>query len=382
LACIFEGGVHIHFATVLAVQTEPPIPSRNRLFLSFSACRGALVKKLTQNRASSVPSNSNSSECRLVSIWAGHTCHHKPLSSQICTTSVPVATQPLQPLPSTSIWLPLKTLESPTSSRRRNLQTHALEASTPAAAQVAQQLCKQRCRRKLRNRHKYKWRPLRRVGLRSTWSLLPPTSPQFSLALQPSPPSETPAGVSRFVTVPPLPPTHNPSLLADDTEEVDCRTPEPPRPQSTKKSKSSAVKIWRWFSSSATGASSPSPKAQKRAAAEQLPDAAAHVHEGGTPAPSEGVPGSEPAQEPGEGADLPCQPSRDLLSQPSRDEDTSTTATQRLERIVLWHEPWASARVFGGGLYLILCLQQLSKGVQPTLALPCISKHDGPANIP
>lgn len=41
---------------------------------------------------------------------------------------------------------------------------------------------------------------------------------------------------------------------------------------------------------------------------------------------------------------------------------TVASSTERLERLLTWADPWASARVFGGGLYLIICIKQLSMG--------------------
>jgi len=42
---------------------------------------------------------------------------------------------------------------------------------------------------------------------------------------------------------------------------------------------------------------------------------------------------------------------------------TGAATVARVEQALLWTEPWLSARALGGGLYLIVCVQQAVQGV-------------------
>ena len=41
---------------------------------------------------------------------------------------------------------------------------------------------------------------------------------------------------------------------------------------------------------------------------------------------------------------------------------------ERVEALLLWEEPYASAKVFGGGLYVLICLRHLVCGARPSLS--------------
>ena len=44
---------------------------------------------------------------------------------------------------------------------------------------------------------------------------------------------------------------------------------------------------------------------------------------------------------------------------------------EAVEAVLLWQDPWLSARVFGAGLYALICWAQLAKGLQNApLVLP------------
>lgn len=44
--------------------------------------------------------------------------------------------------------------------------------------------------------------------------------------------------------------------------------------------------------------------------------------------------------------------------------DAAAIPVEAAEALLLWHDPWASARVFGGGLYALICLRHLVFGAR------------------
>lgn len=42
--------------------------------------------------------------------------------------------------------------------------------------------------------------------------------------------------------------------------------------------------------------------------------------------------------------------------------DCGAFPPEAVEAVLLWADPWLSARVFGGGLYSLICLRQVAVG--------------------
>lgn len=48
---------------------------------------------------------------------------------------------------------------------------------------------------------------------------------------------------------------------------------------------------------------------------------------------------------------------------------------ERVEALLLWSDPYATAKVFGGGLYVLICLRHLVCGAFPAHAYISTSSH-------
>jgi hypothetical protein len=48
-------------------------------------------------------------------------------------------------------------------------------------------------------------------------------------------------------------------------------------------------------------------------------------------------------------------------------------SVERVEALLLWQDPYASAKVFGAGLYILICLRHLVCGAHPAYRQPSSS---------
>ena len=68
--------------------------------------------------------------------------------------------------------------------------------------------------------------------------------------------------------------------------------------------------------------------------------------------------------------------------------DVTAIPVEAAEALLLWHDPWASARVFGGGLYALICLRHLVFGARRGRCCLCpaygvqISPYEAAYNLP
>jgi hypothetical protein len=83
----------------------------------------------------------------------------------------------------------------------------------------------------------------------------------------------------------------------------------------------------------------------------------------------------------GQGAHVPCRlvwfayPAR-LGRLTQAQADSSLEAVEAVRSVLLWRNPGYTARVFGAGLYLAICLRQLAKGA------PFGARHEVPLGVP
>jgi len=52
------------------------------------------------------------------------------------------------------------------------------------------------------------------------------------------------------------------------------------------------------------------------------------------------------------------------LSAGAQAADPAAVPAEAAEALLLWHDPWASAKAFGGGLYALICLRHLAFGAR------------------
>lgn len=50
---------------------------------------------------------------------------------------------------------------------------------------------------------------------------------------------------------------------------------------------------------------------------------------------------------------------------------------ERIEALLLWQDPYVSAKVFGPGLYILICLRHLVCGEAPVMRL-CVHQRASP----
>ncbi len=58
--------------------------------------------------------------------------------------------------------------------------------------------------------------------------------------------------------------------------------------------------------------------------------------------------------------------------------DPAAVPVEAAEALLLWRDPWASAKAFGGGLYALICLRHLAFGARRSQRLERW-QHQSPA---
>lgn len=171
-----------------------------------------------------------------------------------------------------------------------------------------------------------------------------------------------------------------PPSYAEYIEEVDCtqQTPGKSKPSATRMSR-----IWKWLATPSTSKTGQPPQEHE----EQKDAVQQHTQHIGTSTSQHsdsllerlelaGEEGLEKrissSKEAGTSAAAMAGGNVDALARAEQPHELSTryhnalgtvaSSTERLERLLTWTDPWASARAFGGGLYLIICFKQLAMG--------------------